>query len=294
MRSGCRTWARLHPCSVGCLTAALLWRQAVAESMMSRDGKSTQLRLLVPAALCGAVIGKGGATIRSFAEDSKAAITVSSQDKQPPGVLDRVVRVTGGPEQLLRAVALLLTKLAENPNYARFTSATVSYAAPAVGPAPSAPFAASLPAVPTSGSGPKGQQRVEVTVSVPEGRVGAVIGKGGEVRVSARPPWQASCCLCARQQRGAHLLSAGRLRAQVISQLKSVVGVKIRISDREDFVPGTRNRKVTISGTADAVQIAQVSCPLLPSYCTAVHALPTAGQSRGKPPRLTAPCLRRY
>ena len=149
---------------------------------MSRDGKSTQLRLLVPAALCGAVIGKGGATIRSFAEDSKAAITVSSQDKQPPGVLDRVVRVTGGPEQLLRAVALLLTKLAENPNYARFTSATVSYAAPAVGPAPSAPFAASLPAVPTSGSGPKGQQRVEVTVSVPEGRVGAIIGKGGEVR----------------------------------------------------------------------------------------------------------------
>ncbi|KAK9822677.1 hypothetical protein WJX81_007706 [Elliptochloris bilobata] len=199
--------------------------QAVAESMMARDGKSTQLRLLVPAALCGAVIGKGGATIRGFAEDSKAAITVSSQDKQPPGVLDRVVRVTGGPEQLLRAVALLLTKLAENPNYARFTSATVSYAAPAVGPAvPAAAYAASLPAVPTGGSGPKGQQRVEVTVPVPEGRVGAVIGKGGEV----------------------------------ISQLKSVVGVKIRISDREDFVPGTRNRKVTISGTADAVQIAQV------------------------------------
>lgn len=45
---------------------------------------------------------------------------------------------------------------------------------------------------------------------------------------------------------------------EVISQLKSVIGVKIRISDRDDFVPGTRNRKVTISGAADAVQIAQV------------------------------------
>jgi RNA-binding protein Nova len=152
--------------------------------MMARDGKSTQLRLLVPAALCGAVIGKGGATIRGFAEDSKAAITVSSQDKQPPGVLDRVVRVTGGPEQLLRAVALLLTKLAENPNYARFTSATVSYAAPAAGPAAAAPFMGSLPAVPSGSAGAKGQQRVEVTVPVPEGRVGAVIGKGGEVRAT--------------------------------------------------------------------------------------------------------------
>ena len=160
---------------------------------MARDGKSTQLRLLVPAALCGAVIGKGGATIRGFAEDSKAAITVSSQDKQPPGVLDRVVRVTGGPEQLLRAVALLLTKLAENPNYARFTSATVSYAAPAAAasPAAAAPaYLANLPAVPTGGAGPKSQQRVEVTVPVPEGRVGAVIGKGGEVRaVLVSVPW---------------------------------------------------------------------------------------------------------
>ena len=55
-------------------------------------------------------------------------------------------------------------------------------------------------------------------------QVGAIIGKGGEV----------------------------------ISQLKSVIGVKIRISDRDDFVPGTRNRKVTISGAAEAVQIAQV------------------------------------
>ena len=58
-------------------------------------------------------------------------------------------------------------------------------------------------------------------------QVGAIIGKGGDV----------------------------------ISQLKSVIGVKIRISDRDDFVPGTRNRKVTISGSADAVQIAQVHLP---------------------------------
>ena len=50
-------------------------------------------------------------------------------------------------------------------------------------------------------------------------------------------------------------------QGDVISQLKSVIGVKIRISDRDDFVPGTRNRKVTISGSADAVQIAQVHLP---------------------------------
>jgi hypothetical protein len=98
--------------------------------MMARDGKSTQLRLLVPTPLCGAIIGKGGATIRSFAEDSRAAITVSPQDKQPLGIPDRVVRITGAQDQLLRAVALLLTKLVESPNYTRFTTSNVSYGPP--------------------------------------------------------------------------------------------------------------------------------------------------------------------
>ena len=50
---------------------------------MARDGKSPQLRLLVPTPLCGSIIGKGGATIRSFAEDSQAAITVSPQACAP-------------------------------------------------------------------------------------------------------------------------------------------------------------------------------------------------------------------
>ena len=44
-----------------------------------RDGVSQELRLLVPAALCGSIIGKGGATIRSFSEDSKAQIGLSPQ-----------------------------------------------------------------------------------------------------------------------------------------------------------------------------------------------------------------------
>ena len=51
---------------------------------MARDGKSPQLRLLVPTPLCGSIIGKGGATIRSFAEDSQAAITVSPQARPAP------------------------------------------------------------------------------------------------------------------------------------------------------------------------------------------------------------------
>ena len=128
----------------------------------------------------------------------------------------------------MRAVALLLRKLAHNPNYSRFTNNSVSYNyggyAANGGALGGMAYVGGAGPNPLAGKGGALQQRTEVTVSVPEARVGAIIGKGGEV----------------------------------ISQLKSVVGVKIRISDREDFVPGTRNRKVTISGAGESVQIAQL------------------------------------
>ena len=63
----------------------------------------------------------------------------------------------------------------------------------------------------------------EVTMHVADRAMGAVIGKGGEV----------------------------------INQLKSVVGVRIRVSGREEFVEGTRDRTITISGPVGAVGIAQ-------------------------------------
>ncbi len=58
---------------------------------------------------------------------------------------------------------------------------------------------------------------------VPDRAMGAVIGKGGEV----------------------------------INQLKSVVGVRIRVSGRDEFVEGTRDRTITISGPVNACEIAE-------------------------------------
>lgn len=63
----------------------------------------------------------------------------------------------------------------------------------------------------------------EVVMQVPDRSIGAVIGKGGEV----------------------------------INQLKTVVGVRIKVSGRTEFVEGTRDRTITISGPVAAVQIAE-------------------------------------
>lgn len=66
--------------------------------------------------------------------------------------------------------------------------------------------------------------RVEMSISVPDDRIGAIIGKGGDI----------------------------------ITQLQTLVGVKIIISSRNEFEPGTRNRRVTIIGPPEAVQIAHM------------------------------------
>ena len=68
----------------------------VSDSLQTKDGKAMQLRLLVHSQLCGSILGKAGSTIKSFAEDSRAQITVSPQDRIPRGATDRIVRIAGG------------------------------------------------------------------------------------------------------------------------------------------------------------------------------------------------------
>lgn len=204
--------------------------------MVSPTNANTVVKVVVPSAVCGGIIGKGGSTIRSYVEDSGAHIKLSGQDLMVPGVHERVITITGTLEQQLRAVALIITKMAEDPNFPIHSSVVLSYpsgaqpgrahagvAAPAmqafpgaIALAPSVQAGMPVQAMPNSPT-------TTVTVAVPDEHIGAVVGRGGKY----------------------------------ISEMQQVSGVRIKISDRTDYVPGTRNRKVTLTGTLEAVQIAQ-------------------------------------
>lgn len=194
------------------------------------DGE--KLKLVVPSALCGGLIGKSGATIQSYVEDSGANIKLSSQDQMMPGVNERIITITGSLEQQLRAVALIINKMSDDPNFPMHSSVLLSYPGSSgspmnqgpsshgnftgmspMGPMPTPPF-------PTGGSS---AAETQVTVAVPDEHIGAIVGRAGKN----------------------------------ISEMQQVSGVRIKISDREDYIPGTRNRKIILTGTLEAVQIAQ-------------------------------------
>ncbi|XP_049372129.1 protein BTR1-like [Solanum verrucosum] len=188
----------------------------------------SKFRLVVPNSSCGGIIGKGGATIKSFIEDSRAGIKISPQDYNFLGLHDRIVTVTGTLEEQMRAIELILFKLAEDPHYMQSMNAPFQYAAVYVG----MNYGYGLPNR-VGGRYPNNRQQNKVaptevgdnsmTIGVADEHVGLVLGRNGRSIIE-------------------------------ISQLS---GARIKISDRGDFLSGTSDRKVTITGSQRAIRTAE-------------------------------------
>ncbi|XVF75640.1 hypothetical protein PTKIN_Ptkin13bG0203500 [Pterospermum kingtungense] len=188
----------------------------------------TKVRLIVPNSSCGSIIGKGGATIKSFIEDSQAGIKISPQDNNFYGLNDRLVTVAGTLDEQMQAIDLILSKLCEDPHYAQAMHAPFSYAATYN----SISYAA-------NGAGRKFQNHKEdrsssVTIGVSDEHVGLVLGRGG----------------------------------RNIMEISQVSGARIKISDRGDFMSGTNDRKVTITGSHRAIRQAESMIMQKVAYAT--------------------------
>ncbi|XP_059666014.1 protein BTR1-like [Cornus florida] len=199
----------------------------------------TKVRLIAPNGSCGGIIGKRGATIKSFIEDSQAGIKISTQDNNYIGLNDRLIILTGTLDELMRATELILSKLAEDPYYVQSFSVPFTYAGVMFAGFPGIPYPYMRPPsvgpagynamnFGPSGPGRKFQNSKEdksnsVTMGVPDERIGVVVGRGG----------------------------------RSLMEISQYSGARIKISDRGDFVSGTTDRKVTITGSQKAIRVAE-------------------------------------
>lgn len=199
------------------LILAKLLSELYTEDGDDADPRS-RVRIVVPNSSCGGIIGKGGATIKSFIEDSRAGIKISPQDTNYYGLNDRLVTLTGSLEEQMRAIELILSKLIEDPHYSQSMNAPFSYAA-AYGTTNFGP----------NGNGGKFQNNKQedrstsVTIGVADEHIGLVVGRGG----------------------------------RNIMEISQVSGARIKISDRGDFMSGTTDRKVTITGSQRSIHAAE-------------------------------------
>ncbi|XP_042435772.1 protein BTR1-like isoform X2 [Zingiber officinale] len=239
----------------GALGDVIKAMELIQEKLLSEleDGNDAEgrskVRLIVPNSSCGALIGKGGSTIKSFIEESRAGIKISPQDNNA-GLNDRLVTLTGSFEELMRAIFLILSRLIEDAHYPQtlnspyqysginFPGVPVGYMIPSVAYSPvtyrpngsggkySNNKGAASPAVlhPSRSPGrPLEAQSNSVTIGIADEHIGAVVGRGG----------------------------------RNIMEISQVSGARIKISDRGDFISGTSDRKVTITGSPEAIGIAE-------------------------------------
>jgi len=210
-----------------------------AEDNNDVENKS-KVRLIVPNGCCGGIIGKGGAMIKSLIDESQAGIKISPQDQSFPGVIDRIVTLTGSLEEQMRAVYLILSKLNEDSHYSHTVNTPYPYAGVNF---PAIPVGYGIPPVPYNSmnygsngiggmfpnnkprrsNGPQEGYGISVTIGVADEHIGAVVGRAG----------------------------------RNIMEISQVSGARIKISDRGDFMTGTSDRKVTITGSQDAIRAAE-------------------------------------
>ncbi|KAG6601194.1 Protein BTR1, partial [Cucurbita argyrosperma subsp. sororia] len=203
------------------LVLAKLLSELHAEEVDDAEPR-TKVRLIVPHSSCGAIIGKGGSTIKTFIEDSQAGIKISPQDNNYMGSTDRLVTLSGTIEEQMRATDLIVSKLSEDPHYTQSMNYPFSY------PTSYNAMNNAMNSGSNGGTGGrflnnKEERNNSLTIGVSDGHIGLVVGRGG----------------------------------RNILEISQASGARIKISDRGDFMSGTTDRKVTITGSQRAIRAAE-------------------------------------
>ncbi|KAK4385567.1 protein BTR1 [Sesamum angolense] len=207
------------------LNAVNLILSKLLDEFYAEDGgegdPDSKTRLVVPNSSCGGIIGKGGAIIRSLMEDSRASIKISPQDNYYPGLHDRLVTVAGALGEQMRAIELILLKLVEDQYYHQYANAPFPYAA--FGGVNYGPNGVVGKYQNNRSSPIKEDRSSSVTIGIADEHIGIVVGRGG----------------------------------RNIMEMSQLSGARIKISERGDFMSGTSDRKVTITGSQRAIRLAE-------------------------------------
>lgn len=203
-----------------------------------RKSEVILVRLLVPTASCGMLIGKGGNHIKEISDKSGAKIQLAQKDEATAVVTsERVLTITANIDSAISCTHLILDDMIKHPDVSKYSNQTTSYSKIS-------------PSDVDTRSKPGAQRRSHEQSENPSDYLASstkqhnVIDSAGSSS-SHQPHQQSSVQMTVPDE----LISAiiGRNRTG-LADLQARSGARIIVSNRGDFVPGTSNRIIEIIG----------------------------------------------
>lgn len=222
----------------------------------SQGVNSTDARVLVHSMHCGAIIGKGGSTIKETMANSGASLKISNEPL--PGSTEKVCDIAGSPSQITSALTAVLTQLHNNPLNAGVQKVNYMSGGPAGAPA-HAPMGA-MAANPYGE--PHHQQAfdaygapVAAAYGAPQGYGGAYAQAAaphtahghGEIFDTSGPP--TACELAVPTGACGAIIGKG---GGTVKYINASSGCTVNLSDRGEG----DTRKVTIKGPKNGINVA--------------------------------------
>jgi len=144
--------------------------------------------IVIPSEFAGAIIGPGGATIKSISEQSGAKVTMNNKSSQ--STAERLIKISGTKGSCVSSTSLILNQLVITALGGDSIQTN------------------------TQSSGSASVLAVTLQIAVPNNLVGNIMGKNGSR----------------------------------LEQIKDSTGADITVSGRGEYIEGTQNRLVTITG----------------------------------------------
>lgn len=233
--------------------------------------RAKQMKIVVPNSTAGLIIGKGGTTIKYIGDQTGARIQVSQKNQESvPG--ERVIGVTGSLEQVQAACAVIAAKVQEDPEHA--LNNNISYSGFSVGAHRHSngssslnAFSGGLSSAGISGLGAGSNAAATNNILahaalLSGGGLGAnnpllnAMGNLGPLGLSSSTSQITSTATLELTVPDELIGAVLGKQGKTINEFMQYSGAKIQVSQKGEYVPGTNNRKVVITGDLNCAQTA--------------------------------------
>jgi len=218
--------------------------RSASQSLEDFEDVTVTGKLCIPSSAGGLILGRAGSNIRAIMEESGAHLQMTGKE-EAFFTQERVITISGSAGVCAKAVALILQRLATDEECSRYVNRGVTYSthiAPMFGDVRSG-----------RSNGSRGPRTGRGAVAG-GGRAAQEEAAGGDALVVAAEP-TISITLTVPDDLITNVIGK---QGSTLREIMSLSNSKVAVSPRGEFVEGTTNRVVTITGSPSAAQTANL------------------------------------